>query len=97
MTLDGFRSQVHGVGATTAAEWYARGITTIEAAVQSGLMNATQRVGARFHKDLQERIPRAEVSAIVDAVRVLARRSSRSVSLMASDDIWWRLTTSGGV
>ena len=62
-------SKVHGVGPTTAAEWFARGITTVDQAVASGVMSAQQRVGARHWEDLQERIPREEVSEIVDAVR----------------------------
>lgn len=32
-------------------------------------MNDTQQLGAKFHKDLGERIPRAEVAAIAAVVR----------------------------
>lgn len=80
-------TKVHGVGCKIASDWYAKGITSVEAAVQSGLMTATQRVGARFYKDLQVRIPRAEVTAIVDAVRVALRATlgARGVPAHAID------------
>lgn len=61
--------KVHGVGAVIANEWYTRGIRTIEEARDQGLMNEQQRLGARHYEDLQQRIPRDEVSAIAAAVR----------------------------
>ena len=84
-------TRIHGVGAKTASEWYARGIDSIEAAQRAGIMTDTQRVGARFWRDFQERIPRAEVSAIVDAVRLalrhaLARRGVPAHALDAAAD-----------
>ena len=61
--------KVHGVGAVIANEWYTRGIRTIEEALAQGLMNEQQQIGARYWTDLQERIPRDEVTAIAAAVR----------------------------
>lgn len=72
-------SKVHGVGPKTAQEWFLKGITSIEQAQNTpGLMSHTQRVGARFWRDLEERIPRAEVTAIVDAVRAAMRAALAS-------------------
>ena len=39
--------KVHGVGAVIANEWYTRGIRTIEEALEAGLMNEQQKLGAR--------------------------------------------------
>jgi len=39
--------KVHGVGAATANQWYTRGIRTIEGALDAGLMNEQQQLGAR--------------------------------------------------
>ena len=52
-------SQVHGVGAATAAEWIARGVTSLADAEERGLLNERQKVGARFAEDIKLRIPRA--------------------------------------
>ena len=62
-------TKIHGVGAATAKEWYARGITTVDEAVRRGILNAQQLVGARHWRDLTERIPRDEVAEIVCTVR----------------------------
>jgi DNA polymerase/3'-5' exonuclease PolX len=70
--------KVHGVGTVTAEEWYKRGITTVEEAVAAGVLNAQQEVGARHWVDLQERIPREEVSEIVQTVRRALRRVLRA-------------------
>ena len=55
-------TKIHGVGSKTAASWFAKGISTIEEASTAGIMNHTQRTGARFYQDLEHRIPREEVS-----------------------------------
>ena len=60
--------QVHGVGAATAAEWIARGVTSLADAEERGLLNERQKMGARFAEDLKLRIPRAEVTLIAAAV-----------------------------
>jgi hypothetical protein len=39
--------KVHGVGAAIANQWYTRGIRTIEGALDAGLMNEQQQLGAR--------------------------------------------------
>jgi len=66
--------KVHGVGAATANQWYTRGIRTIEGALDAGLMNEQQQLGARHYEDLQERIPRDEVATIAAAVRAALDR-----------------------
>ena len=61
--------QVHGVGKVIAEEWFKRGIKTIAEAEAAGVMNETQSIGARFHRDLGIRIPRAEVAQIASEVK----------------------------
>ena len=61
--------KVYGVGEKTAKEWYARGIRSIDDALEAGVMNETQKLAARFWRDCDERIPRAEVEEIARAVR----------------------------
>ena len=61
--------KVHGVGKVTAMEWYTRGIRSIDDALEAGVMNETQKLASRFWRDLDERIPRAEVEEIARAVR----------------------------
>ena len=71
-------TMVHGVGSATASEWYTRGITTIDEAVEAGVLNNQQKVGARHWVDLQVRIPREEVTAIVDKVRMALHAALRA-------------------
>ena len=71
-------TKVHGVGAATAEEWFRRGITTVDEAISAGVLNAQQRVGAKYWRDLEVRIPRAEVSAIVEHVRDAAHAALRA-------------------
>ena len=61
--------KVHGVGKVTAMEWYTRGIRSVDDALEAGVMNETQKLASRFWRDLDERIPRAEVEEIARAVR----------------------------
>ncbi len=70
--------KVHGVGGKIAAEWFARGIRSVDEAVRAGVMNAQQLVGAKHWRDLEERIPRAECSAIIEAVRTALRAVLRA-------------------
>ena len=62
-------TKVHGVGASTAKEWYSRGIKTVDEALKAGVMSGQQLVGARHWRDLEQRIPRSEVCEIVGSVR----------------------------
>jgi len=64
---------VHGIGAATAAEWIARGVTSLADAEERGLLSERQKVGARFAEDFKRRIPRAEVTLIAAAVREALR------------------------
>ena len=71
--------KIHGVGAVTANDWWAKGYRSIDEVVRHdreqvarglpGVLTAQQRVGAKHYEDLTHRIPREEVAAIVDAVR----------------------------
>ena len=63
------RTRARALTRTLTRTRYARGIRTIEEALAQGLMNEQQQIGARYWTDLQERIPRDEVTAIAAAVR----------------------------
>ncbi|KAL1529684.1 hypothetical protein AB1Y20_000623 [Prymnesium parvum] len=61
--------KVHGVGAAKADELRRMGVRSVDEAVAAGLLNQQQLTAAKHWRDLQERIPRDEVTAIVRSVR----------------------------
>ena len=64
----------HGVGQKTAEEWYSsKGIRSVDDALAAGVMTAQQQIGAKYWRDLDERIPRAEVEEIAAAVHSALR------------------------
>ena len=66
--------KVHGVGQKTAEEWYSsKGIRSVDDALAAGVMTAQQQIGAKYWRDLDERIPRAEVEEIAAAVHSALR------------------------
>ena len=69
-------TKIHGVGATTAARWYAMGLRTLNDVEQSPHveLNPQQRVGLNFYEDKLRRIPRVEVRAVEEYVREEAQR-----------------------
>ena len=69
-------TKIHGVGATTAARWYALGLRTLNDVSSSPHveLNPQQKVGLEFYEDKLRRIPRAEVRAVEEYVREEAER-----------------------
>ena len=69
-------TKIHGVGATTAARWYAMGLRTLNDVTSSPHveLNPQQKVGLEFYEDKLRRIPRSEVRAVEEYVREEAER-----------------------
>jgi DNA polymerase/3'-5' exonuclease PolX len=65
---------IHGVGASTAQKWYNRGLRTLEELPLHVELSHTQQIGLRMYSDIQQRIPRDEVSAIRDHVAKAVQR-----------------------
>ncbi|KAI0659500.1 hypothetical protein C8Q70DRAFT_915132 [Cubamyces menziesii] len=66
---------IYGVGANTAMKWYNNGCRTLEdvAARKGGIKLSTeQMIGLRYYKDINTRIPRAEVAEIYSKVKAAA-------------------------
>jgi hypothetical protein len=64
-------SKIHGVGGTTAEQWYSMGIRSIEDVLNNPniQLTHTQRVGLANYYDKQRRIPRDEVTAITEFIQ----------------------------
>lgn len=65
---------VLGVGVVTAREWYAHGIKSLRdlrAAVRGNVikLNHMQEIGLKYHKQLNSRIPRADITSFVHGAK----------------------------
>ncbi|CAO3633609.1 unnamed protein product [Cunninghamella blakesleeana] len=58
--------KIHGVGASTAREWYKKGYRTIEDLKMNEKLSKDQLLGIKYYDDFLQRIPRKEVELIVD-------------------------------
>jgi DNA polymerase/3'-5' exonuclease PolX len=67
-------SKIHGVGAVTARKWHDMGARTIEDVLDDRRIKLTpvQKVGLQFMEDKTKRIPRLEVTAILEYVHRIA-------------------------
>jgi DNA polymerase/3'-5' exonuclease PolX len=67
--------KIHGVGPSTARDWYYRGYRTLSDLLQDphNVLQDIQKIALRYFHDLQERIPREEVKEISDQVLSLAK------------------------
>ncbi|KAJ3353319.1 hypothetical protein GGF32_003128 [Allomyces javanicus] len=67
--------KLHGVGPTTAKNWYHQGYRTVDDLRQDRLhlLNATQHTALKYWGDLNERIPRHEVGQVAKLVQVAAQ------------------------
>lgn len=88
---------IHGVGKTTADKWIAQGFKTLEDLVQKADLNANQKIGIEHHKDLNSRIPRDEVTKIVEFVRAAAAKIDGEVELLVGGSYRRGADTSGDV
>ncbi|CAG8605549.1 22121_t:CDS:10 [Cetraspora pellucida] len=65
-------SDIHGVGPSIAMKWYAKGYRTFDDIIQNVKLTRAQRIGIECYDDLQERIPRDEITEISKRVEVAA-------------------------
>ncbi|SAM06050.1 hypothetical protein [Absidia glauca] len=56
---------IHGVGATTAREWYNKGHRSMEDITAHEQLSKDQLLGIKYYDDFLQRIPREQVEAIV--------------------------------
>ncbi|OSD00718.1 hypothetical protein PYCCODRAFT_1453154 [Trametes coccinea BRFM310] len=66
---------IYGVGLDTAFKWYNNGCRTLDdiAARKGGIKLSTeQKIGLKYYKDINTRIPRAEVEEIYNKVKATA-------------------------
>ncbi|CAG8549843.1 8816_t:CDS:2 [Racocetra fulgida] len=62
------------VGASTAMKWYAKGYRTFDDIIKNVKLTHAQRIGIEYFDDLQERIPRDEVTEISKRVKEAASK-----------------------
>ncbi|KZT57577.1 Nucleotidyltransferase [Calocera cornea HHB12733] len=75
---------IYDVGAKRAHKWYNMGLRTledVEARKDEIGLTRNQAIGLRYYNDLQERIPRAEASAIFDKIREAAMKIDGNITL----------------
>lgn len=91
--------KIHGVGASTAKQWYTWGLRTIEELKTDPrvVLNASQKVGLQFMKDKAVRIPRLEVQSILEYVRRIAERILPGITVICCGSFRRGAPTSGDV
>eukprot|EP01028_Stygiella_incarcerata_P007834 TRINITY_DN3282_c0_g1_i1.p1 TRINITY_DN3282_c0_g1~~TRINITY_DN3282_c0_g1_i1.p1 ORF type:complete len:666 (+),score=165.43 TRINITY_DN3282_c0_g1_i1:71-2068(+) len=62
-------TKIHGVGVSTANEWYSRGYRTLDDIRKNVRLSHGQQVGLDLYNDLEQKIPRSEVELIEHATR----------------------------
>ncbi|CAG8490580.1 33747_t:CDS:10 [Racocetra persica] len=62
------------IGASTAMKWYAKGYRTFDDIINNVKLTHAQRIGIEYFDDLQERIPRDEVTEISKRVKEVASK-----------------------
>ncbi|KAI9034311.1 hypothetical protein DFJ74DRAFT_600476 [Hyaloraphidium curvatum] len=70
-TLELFRS-VHGCGSAQASQWYNQGMRTLDDLRARTDLTRQQRIGLELYDELNTRIPRAEVEAMIALVNQVA-------------------------
>lgn len=76
--------QIHGVGATTARKWYDEGMRTLDDIKKRKDITKAHQVSLHYFDDLQQRIPRKEVSQIGQVVETYARKFDPQVNVIIS-------------
>ncbi|ETS87556.1 hypothetical protein PFICI_01384 [Pestalotiopsis fici W106-1] len=74
--------KVYDVGLQTAEKWIAQGYRTLDDLLERANLSRNQRIGVEHFDDLNTRIPRAEVEALGDHVRRVARELDSRVELL---------------
>ena len=71
--VEGLFTNIYGVGPSIAGEWYNAGMRTLEDVNDSGkfgiILTEGQKLGVKHFHDLQERIPRAEVTKVFAIIK----------------------------
>ncbi|KAI8086268.1 uncharacterized protein BX664DRAFT_359810 [Halteromyces radiatus] len=62
---------IHGVGATTAREWYHKGHRTLEEVKKNESLSRDQLLGIKYYDDFLQPIPRQQVEIIIEEFRVV--------------------------
>jgi len=80
----GLFTRIHGVGASTAQQWYAWGLRSIPDVLRDPRvkLSSVQRVGIEFMEDKSVRIPRHEVKTILEYVQRIANRILPGVTVI---------------
>lgn len=65
---------VYGVGKTTAIKWYDQGLRSLDDLQQLKILTPAQLLGLKYYDDLQERIPREEVTKLYGYVARAGRK-----------------------
>lgn len=73
---------VYGAGLVQAGRWVARGFRTLEDLLEKADLTKNQRLGVERYKDLNTRIPRAEVSELGEVVKSAAAGIDPSVDVI---------------
>lgn len=73
---------VYGAGLVQAGRWVARGFRTLDDLLEKADLTRNQRIGVERYKDLNTRIPRAEISALGDIVKSAATEIDPSVQVI---------------
>lgn len=95
-------SVIPGVGPVTARKWYEQGIRSLSdlrRAVRRGSIRLThmQGLGLKYYKDLNERIPRAEVAAIGKKICGVVRGVDRDATCEVAGSYRRGLPDSGDI
>ncbi|RHZ85644.1 hypothetical protein Glove_63g36 [Diversispora epigaea] len=77
-------SAIHGVGSKAALKWYALGYRTFDDILKNVKLTHAQKVGIECFDDLQERIPRDEVTEISKVVEDAAHSTDPKLQLFTT-------------
>ncbi|KAH7171058.1 hypothetical protein EDB81DRAFT_777537 [Dactylonectria macrodidyma] len=88
---------IYGVGNHQAQQWIAQGFRTLEDLKQKANLTQNQLVGVDHYDDLNARIPRREVEALGEVVRVAAQKVDPQVHLIIGGSYRRGAETSGDI
>lgn len=73
---------IYGVGKLVATKWFDKGLRTLDDIREGKFgheLTMSQRTGLMYYDDLQQRIPRAEVTAVYDLVKQAAVKIDKNL------------------
>ncbi|XP_065337607.1 DNA polymerase lambda-like [Cloeon dipterum] len=74
-------NKVWGVGPTTAQNWFAQGFRTLQDLQNKASLSRQQLIGLRYFEEINTKIPREEVEAVTETIRVAATKLEPDVWL----------------